>query len=144
MQINKIILVFKTHFDIGFTRLSREIVDYYSGEMLDQVAETCNATKDMGKLKYVWTMPSWPLEVMLDRADSDHKKILNDLMERGQLVWHALSFTSHYDFCGVEDAIWGLRVVSIVFRTFFEKRALRAPMIPPESRAGGLLRCALP
>ena len=40
MQIKKIILVFKTHFDIGFTRLSREILDFYSGEMLDRVKET--------------------------------------------------------------------------------------------------------
>ena len=46
MQIKKIILVFKTHFDIGFTKLSREIMEYYSGEMLDKVAQTCDATRE--------------------------------------------------------------------------------------------------
>ena len=51
MQIQKIILVFKTHFDIGFTKLSCEIIDYYSGEMLDRGGETCVATRDMGALK---------------------------------------------------------------------------------------------
>ena len=49
-----------------------------------------------------------------------------------------ISFTPEFKRMAYE------RVVSIVFRTFFEKMALRAPMIPPESRAGGLLRCALP
>ena len=68
MQIKKVILVFKTHFDIGFTKLSREVLDDYAGKMLDRVAETCDATRDMGALKYVWTMPAWPLKTMRDRA----------------------------------------------------------------------------
>ena len=36
MQIKKVILVFKTHFDIGFTKLSREVLDDYAGKMLDK------------------------------------------------------------------------------------------------------------
>ena len=47
-MIKKVILVFKTHFDIGFTDLSRNVIDDYSASMLDQVLETCEATKDMG------------------------------------------------------------------------------------------------
>ena len=95
MQIQKIILVFKTHFDIGFTKLSCEIIDYYSCEMLDRVGETCDATRDMGALKYVWTMPAWPLKIMRERADAAHAKAVDALIDRGQLVWHALPFTSH-------------------------------------------------
>ena len=38
MQMKKVILVFKTHFDIGFTQLSRDILEYYKGEMLDRAA----------------------------------------------------------------------------------------------------------
>ena len=38
MQMKKVILVFKTHFDIGFTQLSRDIPEYYQGEMLDRAA----------------------------------------------------------------------------------------------------------
>ena len=40
MSIRRIVLVFKTHFDIGFTRLSEEILDYYATDMLDRVAAT--------------------------------------------------------------------------------------------------------
>lgn len=109
MQIKKIILVFKTHFDIGFTRLSREILDFYSGEMLDRVKETCDATRDMGSLRYVWTMPAWPLKIMRERSTEQRAAMLDDLIERGQLTWHALPYTSHYDFLGVEDAVQGLR-----------------------------------
>lgn len=108
MQIQKVILVFKTHIDIGFTRLSSEVLDFYAGDMLDRVAQTCDATREMGPLKYVWTMPAWPLQVMRERSDEARRVVLDDLVARGQLTWHALPYTSHYDFCGVEDAVWGL------------------------------------
>lgn len=108
MQIKKIILVFKTHFDIGFTQLSSEIIDYYSQDMLNRVAQTCDATRDMGALKYVWTMPSWPLKTMLGNENADQTKKVDDLVRRCQLAWHALPYTSHYDFAGVPEALWGL------------------------------------
>ena len=81
MQIRKVIIVFKTHFDIGFTQLSRDILDYYAGDMLDRVAETCDATKDMGDLRYVWTMPSWPLKEMRARCDGRRAALVDDLIE---------------------------------------------------------------
>lgn len=105
--IKKIILVFKTHFDIGFTDLAANVIDNYATSMLDQVLETCEATADMGRQRYVWTMPSWPLSVMLERSSGDRRKRLEKLMEQGQIVWHALPFTSHFDFCGLEDYRYG-------------------------------------
>lgn len=108
MPLKKVILVFKTHFDIGFTQLSREILEYYSGEMLDKVKATCDVTKDMGALKYVWTMPSWPVKDMLARGEGERKQALLDLIGRRQLVWHSLPYTSHYDACGMNEAVYGL------------------------------------
>ncbi len=108
-MLKKIILVFKTHFDIGFTDLSSKVIDKYVNSILKEVIATCKATEDMGKLKYVWTMPSWPLKVITERCDPDLKKELYLLIERGQIVWHALPFTSHTDFCSAEEYIEGLR-----------------------------------
>ena len=108
MSVKKIILVFKTHFDIGFTRLARDILKYYEGRMMDQVETTCRATAQMGDLKYVWTMPAWPLAHILEHADADRVARIDALVRNGQLNWHALPYTSHYDFSGVEDAVHGL------------------------------------
>ena len=63
-----IFLVFKTHFDIGFTDLASTIIRQYAERMLPDVIETCDRTADMGALHYVWTMPSWPLTVMQQNA----------------------------------------------------------------------------
>lgn len=106
----KIILVFKTHFDLGFTRLFGEVTQDYAGKMLDQVIETCEATQKLGSLKYVWTMPSWPLKLMETRCLPEKRKKIDALIENGQLAWHALPFTSHFDFCGLEDFIRGFQI----------------------------------
>ncbi|MDF2484546.1 MAG: hypothetical protein K0R46_714 [Herbinix sp.] len=108
-MVKKIVLVFKTHFDIGFTDLSSRVIDKYADSMLKEVIATCNATQHMGELKYVWTMPAWPLKIIMQRCSDDLKKDLELLIERGQVVWHALPFTSHTDFCSAEEYIEGLR-----------------------------------
>ena len=109
MAVRRIYLTFKTHFDIGFTMLAEEIVRYYAGDMLDQVFATCDATREMGRLRYVWTMPAWPLQQIRRMIFGPRREKLDSLIRSGQISWHALPFTSHYDACGVEDAIRGLR-----------------------------------
>ena len=108
-MLKKIILVFKTHFDIGFTDLSSRVINDYSNSMLKEVIATCKATQHMGKQQYVWTMPSWPLKIITERCSLELRKELDLLIHRGQIVWHALPFTSYTDFCSAEEYIEGLR-----------------------------------
>lgn len=108
-MIKKIILVFKTHFDIGFTDLASNVIRQYSTTMLSQVLDTCRATEDMGKLKYVWTMPAWPLKVVTEQCSEELRPELEHYIRNGQIAWHALPFTSHTDFCGEEEYLESLR-----------------------------------
>jgi len=103
----KIFLVFKTHFDIGFTKLAREVISEYAGSMLSEVIDTCEGTTGMGALRYVWTMPAWPLTVM--QGNMEKRAVLDRLVRDGQIAFHALPFTSHFDFGSIEDAIHGLK-----------------------------------
>jgi hypothetical protein len=103
-MIKKVILVFKTHFDIGFTDLAENVIKSYTGSMLDNLLAVCDGTKDLGRLRYIWTVPAWPLKVMTERS-GDKKKRLDELIRNGQVVWHALPFSSHFDFTGLEDSI---------------------------------------
>ena len=108
-MIKKVILVFKTHFDIGFTDLASNVIRQYSTTMLSQVLDTCRATENMGKLKYIWTMPAWPLKVVTEQCDEKMKAELEHYIRNGQIAWHALPFTSHTDFCGEEEYLESLR-----------------------------------
>jgi len=127
-MVKKIILVFKTHFDIGFTDLSTKVIDNYANSMLKEVIATCKATEHMGKLKYIWTMPSWPLKIITERCDAQLKKELDLLIERGQIVWHALPFTSHTDFCSAEEYIEGLRFGRELSNTYDKPYSISAKM----------------
>lgn len=106
-ELKKIILVFKTHFDIGFTDLKSNVLNQYSTTMLDDLLSTCEASQNDKDLKYVWSMPSWPLVHMLEQAEETKKDRLIKMIENKQVCWHGLPYTSHFDICGIEDYIRG-------------------------------------
>jgi len=128
MMINKVILVFKTHFDIGFTDLADKVLAWYAGPMLEDVLKTCEDTADMGDQRFVWTMPAMPLFEMLKRNEGENRQRLEQLVRERQIVWHALPFTSHTDFCGVEDLIRGFSYSEDLCRRFHLPRPLTAKM----------------
>lgn len=105
-----IYVVFKTHFDIGFTDLARKVTERYSGKMLDDVIATCEGTKHLGKdRKYVWTMPSWPLTQSIRNTSQYKQEKAYRLISDRQITWHLLPFTTHTEFCGMEEFIRGFR-----------------------------------
>lgn len=111
MTVKKIIMVFKTHFDIGFTELSKEVIDNYSKKLLPDVLKTCRETKDLGvNRRFVWTMSAWPLKKTIekDKISDEMLKEAESYLKSGQITWHALPFTTHTEFCGLEDFIRGL------------------------------------
>ncbi|MBR7133513.1 MAG: hypothetical protein IKD04_08270 [Clostridia bacterium] len=134
----KIVSVFKTHFDIGFTDLSENIMKNICTDMLDRVIELCEKTgnRPEGK-KYVWTMPSEPLRFMLesDYVSEEKREKLIDFINRGQVVWHSLPFTLHTDFCGLDELIYGINI-SKKLSERFNKSYVSAKMtdVPGHSR----------
>lgn len=100
----KIINVFKTHFDIGFTELAADVIKRYGGKMLDSVIEMCEKTanREKGK-KYVWTMAAWPMLKSLENCEPEKKVRAEKLIDSGQLTIHALPFTTHTEFMCEQD-----------------------------------------
>lgn len=107
-MVKKIILVFKTHVDLGFTDLAENVLAQYAGPMLRRVIRTCRQTERLGKLRYVWTLPAWLLGYIAEHCDAALRPELDRLIESGQIVWHALPFTFHTDLCAPEEFAQGL------------------------------------
>jgi alpha-mannosidase len=108
----KIVVVFKTHFDIGFTKLASEVIDNYGKHMLPDVIETCNATRAFPtQHRFSWTMSAWPLvqSLLPQHADNDTIAEAKSLIHQGQIYWHALPFTTHTEFSGLEEFIRGFQ-----------------------------------
>ena len=111
-QPEKVFIVFKTHFDIGYTHLAKELLEWYGDGMIKDVVEVCKATREAPKgKKYVWTVPSWPLTKTVEHIkEPELKQTVETLIEEGQLIWHSLPFTTHTEFCGMEEFLRGLYV----------------------------------
>lgn len=131
-----IYVVFKTHFDIGFTGLASEVIASYQGSMLESVLDTCGATSSKPEgHKYVWTMSSWPLKKSLETRDARMRERALRLIEEGRIDWHALPFTIHTDFSGTEELIRGLGIGAGLDRAFGKKHiAAKMTDVPGHTR----------
>ncbi|MEO6458413.1 MAG: DUF5054 domain-containing protein, partial [Chloroflexia bacterium] len=111
--LRKVVVVFKTHFDLGFTGLPDEVMALYTGWMFKAVREVVAATstEPLG-LRYNWTLPAWPLKQLLHDPSLPDKTraAARSLVEQGALSWHAWPFTTHTAFCGLEELVRGLHI----------------------------------
>ena len=103
----KIFVVFKTHFDIGFTGLVDEVLDSYARVMFPRAIEACRQSMRRGQ-RIVWTVPAWPLAHCLEMLrGTPAEKVLEEAAADGILAWHALPFTVHTELFGLEDLVRG-------------------------------------
>lgn len=100
----KIINVFKTHVDIGFTDLPQNVLKKYATNLLVDAVETCEQTVNNSKEeRFVWTLPAYSLYHALQNASEDVKMRCEKLILNDQLKWHALPFTLRTEFFPKEE-----------------------------------------
>ena len=93
----KVVAVFKTHVDIGFTDLPRKVLKSYSSNLLNRVVELCEKFQNT-RTPYVWTMPAFLLHYVLRNCTKELKVRTEKLIDSGLIVWHALPFTLKTEF----------------------------------------------
>ena len=104
MKEREVLMIFKTHLDVGFTDLSRNIMDKYMNTYIP------NAIKVGYELKgtstpFVWTVGSFLIwEALKNDADGRVDRAIRD----GILTWHALPFTTHTELMNEELFRMGL------------------------------------
>ncbi len=92
----KIIAVFKTHFDFGYTDTAEKVLERYCTEVLQSAIEVCEKSRSLGgHLEYKWTLPAFLLVEMYRRSAGDVRERFETLIRSGQIVCHALPFTMH-------------------------------------------------
>ena len=61
--LQKVIIVYKTHFDIGYTTMAREVVHGYRTEMADRVLDAIERNHNQPPdQQFVWTVSGWPMK----------------------------------------------------------------------------------
>ena len=95
-QIERVHVVFKTHFDNGFTDLAQHVLNDYLQHFIPKAIRTSEILHASDREeKFVWTLGSWLVQRALEVPTTRGR--LERAIEAGHIVWHALPFTSHIE-----------------------------------------------
>lgn len=109
-ELEEIIVVFKSHFDIGFTHAAPEIVNIYRTEMIDKALQIIDDSDKLPEEKrFSWTIPSWvAYQILWEGQDPVRKKRVVEAIQTGRIVVHGLPVTFHTESMEAEDIVFSL------------------------------------
>ncbi|MBE7504124.1 MAG: hypothetical protein HS113_28330 [Verrucomicrobiales bacterium] len=119
-RLDQVVIVFKTHFDIGYTDMASNVVQRYRTTMIDQALDVVDANRPLPpEQQFVWTLPGWPLRQILadwDGQTTARQRRIQRAFREGRFVTHALPFTTHTEWLELEDLVRGLGDASTLSR----------------------------
>ena len=109
-KVTDIWVVFKTHFDIGYTDLVTNVLKRYRVEMMDNALAVMEKNRDLAATeRFTWTVPGWPLAHILGPLQTPERRArIKQAIRDGELAVHALPFTMHTESLDLEDLVRGL------------------------------------
>jgi len=136
-KLENVIIVYKTHFDLGYTARVREVVHEYRTYMADKVLDAIDANSKQPKDKqFVWTLSGWPMKQILWEGQApERRKKIEQAIKDGNLVIHAYPFTTHTESAEIEGLVRGLSISSELCRKYGLELPLTAKMtdVPGQS-----------
>ena len=110
--LREVIVVFKTHFDIGYTDMASAIVERYRTSMIDQALSVVDLSRAQPQARrFIWTLPGWPLaQIASDWPGQSPGRLdrIRRAIRDGLFAVHALPFTTHTELLEPEDLVRGL------------------------------------
>ena len=104
MAKKRVLVLFKTHLDVGFTDLAETVAERYLSVYLPNAIRVGNELKGTDT-PFVWTVGSWLVWRALQKdADGTVERAIRD----GILRWHALPFTTHTELMSPKLFAYGL------------------------------------
>ncbi len=102
-MIKEVLLIFKTHLDIGYTDLAENVIKHYKERFLPSAIQLAYRQKDTD-CPFIWTTGSWLIYEALRTDDGTLEQAIRD----GLIQWHALPFTTHTELMNGELLDYGL------------------------------------
>ena len=130
-KVTDIWVVFRTHFDLGFTDLPENVFKRYREEMMDNALMLIENNEKQPKEKHFsWNVAGWPLEAqMLGPLQTPERKLrIEKAIKEGSLVADGLPFTMQTESLDIEDLVRGLGFSSAISRKYNVPLAISAKM----------------
>ena len=111
-NLEEVILVYKSHFDIGYTHLASETIYKYRTSTIDAALDVIDKNKDLpDDQQFVWTIPGWPMKKILEdwEGQTPHRRQrIRDAFKDGHIAVHALPFTMQVELMEPEGMVRSL------------------------------------
>ncbi len=121
VKVTDVWVVFKTHFDLGFTDFPEVVFARYRAEMMDNALNVIEkSTSQPVEKRFAWTLAGWPLQAQIlgPLQTPERKSRIENAIKNGLLVVHALPFTMHTESLDYEDLVRGFSYSSSIARTY--------------------------
>lgn len=109
--MKKVIIVSKTHLDLGFTDYAENIRRKYIDEFIPSAISLAQEINTTNKKSFIWTTGSWIIKEALENGTEIQRKNLEDALKRGDIVPHGLPFTTHSELFDEDTFDFGLSIV---------------------------------
>ena len=109
--MKKVIVVSKTHLDLGFTDFAKTVYDTYLNTYIPNAVLLAKKMNTADKKKFVWTTGSWIIKEALKNGTDIQKENLARALICGDIVPHALPFTTHTELLDEDTMDYALSIV---------------------------------
>lgn len=110
--VEDVVVVFKTHFDLGYTDMASNVVHRYRTSMIDEALTVVDRNRDLPPdQQFVWTLAGWPLARIAGDwpgQSAERRARVMAAFRAGRFAVHALPFTLHTETLEPEDVVRGL------------------------------------
>jgi len=116
-KVREVIVVFKTHFDIGYTDWAANVSYNYAGSMVQGALDIIDQSKQLPEgQQFKWIVAGWPMKEMLANSTPAVRTAIQQALSNGNFMVHSLPFTFETEACDLESMVQSLGYSSRINR----------------------------
>ena len=135
-DIREVIVLFKTHLDMGYTDLAENVRSRYVNSYVPKALQLARELREQeGKRIFVWTTGSWLIDEYLRCADDAGRSAMERAIAAGDISWHGLPFTTHTELMDADLVRYGIEIAQRLDKRFGRKSiAAKLTDVPGHTR----------
>ncbi|MBQ8209291.1 MAG: DUF5054 domain-containing protein [Clostridia bacterium] len=137
--MKKVIVVSKTHLDLGFTDYAENIRKRYIEEFIPGAVNLAEQVNSDDNREFIWTTGSWILKEALADSDENRRGKLCESIKNGNIAAHAFPFTTHTELLDTDTLEYGLNIVDEIDK-ISGRKTVAAKMTDVPGHTKGLVR----
>jgi hypothetical protein len=110
LGVRRVIIVSKTHLDVGYTDFAATVLQRYVDSFIPKALDLAFLVNTPEKKRFVWTTGSYLIKYYIEHADKTEKARCMDALRLGYVRYHALALTTHTELMSRELFLYDLSI----------------------------------